>query len=104
MNNGIFSSFDNIFGGHDLFDKHGNYHGHAENNISGGHDLSDKHGNYLGHAENNISGGHDLFDKHGNYFGHTETDLIGNGTSILNFADPLAHINSYKMPTFNLNG
>lgn len=107
---------DNIYGGHDIYD-HGVYVGHTESNQVGGEDFYDEHNQHQLHTQDNGIGGKYIYSEHGfegtldsfhdgdDIFYDANGDIehigmgdAGNGSTILQYDDPLAHINSYIMP------
>lgn len=107
---------DNIFGGHDFYEN-GVYAGHSEANIFGGQDYYDEHHIHTGHTESNGIGGmhvygnegfegtfvhndvgHDMFMSDMGDYTHFSGTEVGNASHIMDYDDPLDHIDSYIMP------
>ena len=107
---------DNIFGGHDIFDDGVNV-GHSEDNIFQGEDYYDADHRLVAHTQDNGIGGEYVYSDDGFegtlvkslvgddiFYGadgtitHLDFNDVGNGSAIMQFDDPLAHINSYIMP------
>ena len=107
---------DNIFGGHDILDDHVQV-GHSEDNIFGGHDYYDSDHHLIARTEDNGIGGENIYSHDGFegvlvksdvgddiFYGadgcveHLDYSDVGNGSMIMQFDDPLAHISSYIMP------
>ena len=107
---------DNIYDGHDFYEN-GVYAGHSEANIFGGQDYYDQHNQHVAHTEENGIGGMYVYsddgfegtyehmqDGHDTFYGdegmisHMDLNDVGNGSYMMDFDDPLAHIDSYIMP------
>ena len=107
---------DNIFGGDNIYDD-GVYVGHSEANIFGGKDYYDDDNQQMIHTASNGIGGLNVYSDEGYegtlvessngddiFYGadgtieHLDFTDCGNGSMILQFDDPLAHISSYVMP------
>ena len=88
----------NIFDGQDIMDASGNKLGYTRENALGSYDVVDANGKILAIGIENTAGGHDLISD-GDIIVHTATNATGIET-VLNHADPLAHIASYVMPPF----
>ena len=107
---------DNIYGGHNFYED-GVYAGHSEENILGGQDYYDEENQHVARTEDNGIGGmyvysdegyegtflpslngHDTFYGEDGSITHMDLNDVGNGSYMMDFDDPLAHIDSYIMP------
>ena len=109
-------SEDNIFGGHDNIHD-GIHDGHSEENIFGREDYYDSNNHLIARAIDNGLGGEFIYSDHGfegmlehgidghdTFYGsdgditHFDIFEAGNASHIMDYDDPLAHIDSYIMP------
>lgn len=114
--NGHVAGQDNIYDGHNFYED-GVFVGHSEANIFGGQDYYDHQNLQVAHTEDNGIGGMHVYSNDGyegtfvhtdygqnTFYGedgsitHMDLNDVGNGSYMMNFDDPLAHIDSYIMP------
>lgn len=107
---------DNIFGGNNILDDDVSV-GHSENNIFNGKDYFNEDHQLVIRTEDNGIGGENIYSQDGFegtlvrsdvgddiFYGadgtieHLTFTDGGNGSAIMQFDDPLAHISSYVMP------
>lgn len=89
MGSGIHSSIPNVFGGVDVY--HGSSLHHTTiPNVYGGVDVYGEDMQMEGMTMPNVYGGEDYMS------------LMGNSTDVMNFDDPLAHVNELKLPSFDI--
>lgn len=107
---------DNIWGGHDIHDDYIDV-GHSEDNVFGGEDYYDSDHQFMIRTQENGIGGEYVYSRDGFegtlvksnvgddiFYGadgsveHMDYIDGGNGSMIMQFDDPLAHISSYVMP------
>ena len=106
----------NVFGGNDIYDD--DIHvGHSEENIFGGEDYYDDNHQLIVRTQDNGIGGEYIYSQEGFegtlvqndvgddiFYGgdglveHLDFVDYGNGSAIMQFDDPLAHVSSYIMP------
>lgn len=108
---------DNIFGGKDVFDDNVLI-AHSKANLFGGEDYYDENNQRIAHTEDNGFGGLNIYSNEGYegalekncegddiFYGtngsieHLKVEEYGNGSAIMQFDDPLAHLSSYIMPS-----
>lgn len=93
-------SEDNIFDGEDYYNNDNQRILHTEDNGIGGLNIYSSDG-YEGTLVNNDIGS-DIFYGANGSIEHLNVEDFGNGSAIMQFDDPLAHISSYIMPNLIL--
>ncbi|NLM20823.1 MAG: hypothetical protein GX207_03645 [Peptococcaceae bacterium] len=118
IDNEMYQTRENLIQGQDIY-KNGKLVASTKPNMFGGVDMFNSQNEVIVSTHENVMGGQGILSGNGESLGFTTQDAMGttfhdhsgalsmhleqgNASTILNYQDPLAHVDSYVLPTLIL--